>query len=244
MTFIKALKTLRTCISISLWLGMMQLAYAAKPAAAPAVAPSQDAQELRTLKGYPAYQRGDFVAAEREFRKAAQSNVRAAQYNLAVMILRGETKTSTREPEQPDYLEAIEWMNKSAALEFADAQYALGKLYEQGGLLPRDLKIALGWYARAAELGMVDAQVELAAAYMLGRGVARDAKLAAQWAEKAANAGDVGAQYLVASFYESGEGVKQDLPTAMQWYVQAARNGDVAAPIKAKEIAARIKATN
>ena len=32
-----------------------------------------------------------------------------------------------------------------------------------------------------------------------------------------------------------------NLQKAMDWYVQAARNGDDAAPIKAKELAARIK---
>ncbi len=194
--------------------------------------------EQAVLVGYPAYVRGDYADAERDFRAAAKDNIRAAQYNLAVMILRGETK---REPTKSDYAEAIDWLRKSATLKFAESQYALGKLYEQGELLPRDLMKALEWYSLAAEQSHVDAQLELVAGYMLGRGAPASPEKAALWATKAADAGDAGAQYLIASFYEKGEGVPQDLQKAMDWYVQAARNGDDAAPLKAKELAARIK---
>jgi uncharacterized protein len=194
--------------------------------------------EYEVLKGYPAYLRGDFADAEKDFRAAAKDNIRAAQYNLAVMILRGETK---REPSAKDYEEAIAWMRKSAELKFTESQYALGKLYEQGELLPRNLMTALKWYSLAAEQGHIDAQLELVAGYMLGRGTPANPEKAALWATKAADAGDAGAQYLIASFYEKGEGVPQDLQKAMDWYVQAARNGDDAAPMKAKELAARIK---
>jgi uncharacterized protein len=195
-------------------------------------------REQEVLLGYPAYVRGDYADAERDFRAAAKDNVRAAQYNLAVMIMRGETK---REPDKSDYDEAIAWLRKSAALKFTESQYALGKLYEQGELLPRDLMKALEWYKLAAEQGHIDAQLELVAGYMLGRGTIKSPELAASWAAKAADAGDAGAQYLIASFYEKGDGVPMDLQKAMDWYVQAARNGDDAAPLKAKELAAKLK---
>jgi TPR repeat protein len=59
---------------------------------------------------------------------------------------------------------------------------------------------------------------------------------------KAAKGGDVGAQYLLASMYEQGDGVARDLRLARYWYDAAARNGDDAAPLKVREIDARLEA--
>jgi uncharacterized protein len=195
-------------------------------------AQQEGAKELRQLKGYAEYLSGDYKSAHRDFLQAAEAGIRAAQYNVAVMLLRGEVQA-----ERSDYADAIDWMRKSADAQFPEAEFALGKLYETGDLLPRDLSLALTWYEKAANQEHVDAQLETMTAYMMGRGTAQDAKRAAQWAERAAVAGDEGAQYLLATFYEKGDGVERDLQRALQWYSQAARSGDVAAAAKARELA-------
>ena len=210
------------------------IAYAAAPTSAQ-TAPSAPPLELRVLRGYLPYQQGKLAEAARLFRADAKLGIRAAQYNLAVMILRGEAKAN---PSSQELQDAVQWMRRSAQSKFPDAQFALGKLYENGELLPRDLSAAIDWYKRAAEQDHLDAQLELAAGYMLGRGTAKNLSQAAAWAEKAANKGDAGAQYLLASFYEAGDGVTRDLQKAFDWYALAARNGDPSASFKAKEIAA------
>lgn len=196
-------------------------------------------KERLVLQGYPAYQRGDYAEAERLFRIAARDHIRAAQYNLAVMLLRGETQ---RKDAQANAEEALLWLRQSAEAGFVDAGYALGKLYEEGHVTARDLAQAMQWYELAAKQGHAEAQLEVAVAHLLGRGRAKDAALAAQWAEKAAEGGNADAQYLIASFYENGDGVKQDLHKALNYYIQAARGGDEAAPHKAKALAARLQA--
>jgi uncharacterized protein len=203
-----------------------------------AAAQGSDAQEQRILRGYAPYAQGKLPQAASLFRADAKRGVRAAQYNLAVMIMRGEINAT---PSPAELAEAVAWMRKAANAKFPDAEFALGKLYENGELIGRDLSAALSWFRRAAEQNHLDAQLELAASYMLGRGTAKDLAQAAQWAEKAAAQGDAGAQYLLASFYEAGDGVTRDLQKAFDWYAQAARNGDPSANFKAKEIAARMR---
>jgi uncharacterized protein len=196
--------------------------------------------EQRVLRGYVPYQQGQLSRAAQLFRADAKLGIRAAQYNLAVMILRGEAKVS---PAKQTHSEAIAWLRRSAESAFPDAQFAVGKLYEDGELLPRNLATALLWYERAAKQQHLDAQLEMIASHMLGRGTPANPERAAYWAQQAADKGDAGAQYLLASFYENGDGVARDLQKAFDWYAQAARNGDSSASFKAKDIAERMKAS-
>jgi TPR repeat protein len=183
-----------------------------------------------------AYERGDLSSARSAFTRLAREGVAAADYNLAVMHLRGEMpRASTHE--------AVRLMTRAAEGGFVTAMFGLAQLYEQGRAgLVANLAEAYRWYLRAAEGGSVDAQVAIATAHYLGRGATKDATQAARWFRIAAQAGDVGAQYLIASMYETGDGVERDLREARYWYGVAARNGDDAAPSKVKELDARLNA--
>jgi uncharacterized protein len=181
-----------------------------------------------------AYQRGDHTAAARDFELRAKRGDRLAQFNLAMMIYRGEA-TGDKDA-------GLAWLRKSADQGLAQAQFNLGLLYENGAGVPRSQTDATLWFKRAAEQGHTDAQVSLATQYMLGRGAPKDFAQAAIWYERAAQGDDVAAQYIIASFYEHGDGVKQDLLKARGWYVQAARQGDVLAKEKAREMDERLAA--
>jgi uncharacterized protein len=183
-----------------------------------------------------AYEQGDLTRARRDFARLSRAGVPAADYNLAVMNLRGEVpKANPRE--------ALRLMTRAAEAGFVTAIFGLGQLHElgQAGLLV-DLAQAHLWYLRAAEAGSVDAQVAVATAFYLGRGAAKDAALAARWFRLAAQGGDIGAMYMVASMFETGDGVERDLREARYWYSVAARNGDDAAPSKVKELDAKLGA--
>ena len=185
--------------------------------------------------GWRAYERGDYAAARSLYDTAARAGDRLAQYNLAMMLVRGEGGPA-------DTVAGVQWLTKSAEAGMAQAQYNLGLLYESGVGVPRSLTTATLWWEKAAEQDHADAQVQLATQYFLGRGAPKDWKLAARWYEAAAENGDAGAQYIIASFYEHGDGVAQDLRKALDWYVLAARQGDVGAAVQAKDVARRLAA--
>lgn len=183
-----------------------------------------------------AYERGELARARSDFTRLSRNGILAADYNLAVMNLRGEVpRASPRE--------ALRLMTRAAEAGFVTAIFGLGQLHELGQAgLRVDLSQAHGWYLRAAEAGSVDAQVAVATAFYLGRGAIKDATLAARWFRLAAQGGDIGAMYMVASMFEAGDGVERNLREARYWYSVAARAGDDAAPIKVRELDAKLSA--
>jgi TPR repeat protein len=179
------------------------------------------------------YEAGRRPAAQAAFESLARRQVPAAQYNLAVMHLRGEIAHA--DPQQARRL-----LTQAAEGGFVTAQFMLGQAWETGQFGARDLALAMRWYEVAATSGSVEAQVAVGTAFYLGRGAHQDYARAARWYREAAKAGDIGAQYLLASMYESGDGVERDLRLARYWYDVAARNGDLAAPGKVREVDARL----
>lgn len=181
------------------------------------------------------YERREFARAERAFGSLVARGVPTAAYNLGVMHLRGEAA-------HPDPRAGLRLLTRAAEQGFVTAQVALGQGWEGGRFGPVDLAAAQHWYRRAAVAGSVEAQLAMGTAHYLGRGETKDAAQAANWYREAAKGGDVGAQYLLASMYEQGDGVARDLRLARYWYDAAARNGDDAAPLKVREIDARLEA--
>lgn len=195
-----------------------------------------DAAGPRIEDAVAAYERGDLAAARTAFKRLGLEGVAAADYNLAVMHLRGELPNASR-------MEALRLMTRAAEAGFVTGLYGLAQLHELGQAgLTVDLVQANRWYLRAAEAGSVDGQVAIGTAHYLGRGAPKDLARAARWFRIAAQGGDVGAMYLYASMVESGDGVDRDLNEARYWYGAAARNGDDAAPSKVRELDARLAA--
>ena len=203
---------------------------------AAATVPPARATSPEVQAALKAYEAGRLDEARQRLEVLARAGVPLAQYNLAVMHLRGEVPGG-------DAASALPWLERAAEGGFVTAMFGLGQLYEDGrDGVRRDLARAHGWYLRAAKGGSVDAQVAVGTAYYLGRGAPHDAREAARWYREAALGGDVGAQYLLASMYEHGEGVAVDLRLARYWYDAAARNGDEAAPGKRDDVDRRLRA--
>ena len=72
----------------------------------------------------------------------------------------------------------------------ADAQWQLGILYHDGGVVAKDDTQAVQWFQRAAEQGYVRAQSTLGAYYWAGRGVPQDFSKAYFWSQLALAQGD------------------------------------------------------
>ncbi|MBF0127147.1 MAG: sel1 repeat family protein [Magnetococcales bacterium] len=118
----------------------------------------------------------------RNFRDAADQGDAEAQYNLGVMLEKGQGTPRS-------CAEAAQWYRLAADQGFALAQYNLGVLYLQGTGVPHREREATRWFRKAAEQGFAEAQYNLGVMYKDGRGVARDVLQAYVWITLAAGQG-------------------------------------------------------
>lgn len=77
---------------------------------------------------------------------------------------------------------------------YAEAQYYLGLMYDDGKGTERDAALAAEWYRKAAKQGIAAAQSNLGAMYETGDGVQTDHIQAEKWYRLAAEQGDEEAQ--------------------------------------------------
>ena len=70
-----------------------------------------------------AYQRGDLAAAHTAFARLSRAGIAAADYNLAVMHLRGELPAASAEA-------ALKLMSRAAEAGFVTAMVGLAQLHE------------------------------------------------------------------------------------------------------------------
>lgn len=195
--------------------------------------------QAETRKAIAAYEKGDYALAYKEFRKSAFKGDLDAQYNLAVMLYKGNGVSR-------DKAEAVYWFLKAAEQGDASAQYNLGVMYANDQELPNEYpRMANGelyfevntgksssnveksayWYKKAAEQGHVAAQLNLGVMYNTGAGVKQDYGQAARWYEKAAAKGNAKAELNLGILYDQGLGVSKDLKKAYDLYRKAAARG-------------------
>lgn len=248
-------QTMRTSTAWALSIALTALATSshdvqAASSAAPAGAGAADSAPQNAANGSAAarspglvtalkdYGEDNFPVALREFKAEAMRGNRIAEFDYAMMLLKGEGV-------DPDLKNALIWLKKAADANMSHAQFIYGRVYDEGQLVPPDPTLAHRWFLKAAKQGHVQAEIALATQYMDGRGTPRDFAKAFTWYLKAAKAGDEASEYIVASFYEKGgDGVKINYTSARLWYALAAQQGDPAAAAKYAEVAARQKATH
>jgi TPR repeat protein len=97
----------------------------------------------------------------------------------------------------------------------AESQFQLGRRYDKGEGVPRDLVEAAKWYRKAAEQGLAKAQDNLGVCYDRGEGVAQDHAEAAKWFRKAAEQNLPRAQSNLGVCYDHGTGVTRDSAEAV-----------------------------
>lgn len=149
---------------------------------------------------------------------SAQEHSPKAIYARGLALARRATTPEAR-------AEAAAMIGRAAALGDADAQFALGRLFETGRGLAEDRAAAERWYEEAAAQGHGLAMFNLgvlAAAPGTKDAYAR----AARWFEQAALRGITDAQFNLGVIYEQGLGVGADPLEAYAWYSVAADKGD------------------
>ena len=128
-----------------------------------------------------------------------------------------------------DYATAHRGFRNLAEQGDANAQYALGVMFDTGEGVPQDYAEALKWYRRAAEQGNDDAQNSLGNMFDSGEGVPQDYAEAMRWYRRAAEQGNAKAQFNLGVMFHSGEGVPQDYAEAVRLYRLAAEQGNAVA---------------
>ncbi len=123
------------------------------------------------------------------------------------------------------YRQALALYRKAANLGHVQAMLRVGRMYERGEAVRRNLSQAMHWYDKAAALGNTQAMVRLARLYGRGLGVPRNHQLAIRWLKKAASAGDGLAMLSLSRIYDEGAGVPPDERKAASYILAAIRAG-------------------
>ena len=147
-----------------------------------AKAPPSTSEQRSFKTAVAAYGRGELTEAASGFRTLAEAGNTDAQFNLALMYMRGEGVPK-------DAVEAVHWYRRAAAQGNPNAQLNLGACYVHSTGVREDLAEAARWYHCAAEQGDADSQYNLAMLYVGGRGVPYDVVEAYAWADVAAAQG-------------------------------------------------------
>src|SRR6056300_1298156 len=93
-------------------------------------------------------------------------------FSLSLSLLIGSISTCYGQDEELRRLEL------AAEQGDAEAQFNLGRRYDNGEGVTRDNRTAVKWYSLAAEQGLADAQYSLAVMYEWGQGVTGDDRTA------------------------------------------------------------------
>ena len=139
-----------------------------------------------------------------------------AKYRVAKRIL----SDSNTKPEQ--IANAMVWLTQAAEAGLDYAQYALGKLYWDGGPVEQDPVKAVIWFAQAAEQDNQYAMYALGKLYL----EAEDSAKALRWFRRAAGLGNQFAQYRLGKLLLSGDGIQKDAANAVRWLTQSAEQGN------------------
>jgi hypothetical protein len=124
-----------------------------------------------------------------------------------------------------NYKTAIEHWELLANNGSANAQFYIGRMYEEGVYFPKNDYWAVHWITKAAELGLPDAEYTLGYIYRNGAGVVKDINQTVKWFKKAGKKGHNKAQFNLGAMYINGDGVNKSMKEAKYWINLALNNG-------------------
>lgn len=148
--------------------------------------------------------------------KSAELKNPYAEYQMAKHILANPSAKRERTRQ------AVDWLTHAAEAGLDCAQYALGKLYRDGGSVAQDMTQAVIRFSQAAERGNQYAM------YALGklRLESDDPAAALRWFRQSADLGNQFAQYRLGKLLLSGDGVAKDTAGAVRWLTESAEQGN------------------
>jgi TPR repeat protein len=145
--------------------------------------------------------------------------------------------------EAGEYKKALQIFEQLSNAGDSQAQYDLSQMYLQGIGTNKNIEKGWVWMNRAANGGNVQAMLELAVRYQKSPALENSEQMAFMWFQKAAMAGSAAGQYNLAHLYEDGNQTPVDLVQAYVWMVLSHNSGNPMAGSEAKQLKAKLSAT-
>ena len=127
-----------------------------------------------------AAKKGDYGVAYRKWLSLAKKGNTDAQYNIAVMYIRGDGLKRSNKL-------ALYWLKKASKEEHSLSQFTLGRIYFEGIIVQKNYQKSLKWYKKAAMNGHKKAQNNLGLMYFHGVGVKKNVRKAFYWSLESKN---------------------------------------------------------
>ena len=160
------------------------------------------------------------VTFEDEKREERGEWVESWEVSYDCLRLRARIEDNKLPLDQRD--EAMEDLERLAEYGDVHAQYFLGLLYRDGGLLLPDAEQAAHWLELAAKRNLPAAQYALGKLYLSDDPEVRDIDEGIQWMERAAQNGNGDAAYRLGKEYLTGKSVQKDAARAAEYLRHAA----------------------
>ncbi len=154
------------------------------------------------------------------YRKACREDVPHACVQLAVL-----QETGTGMPKNPE-ASAKTFGDMCETSGFTTACYHLGRMYQEGRSVPRQLTVAEELYKKSCNLGDILGCFGLAKMYESGRSEGGGPAEAAQIYEKACNVGNADACTRLGKLYLRGKGVGKDAKLGVGFITKACDGGE------------------
>jgi uncharacterized protein len=122
--------------------------------------------------------------------------------------------------------DAFQWATMASGVGFPPGYYELGRCYEEGIGVSKDIELARRNYASASEGGFGYAALFLAVSYHKKEIDSPDNAIALEWARRAYELNESTAALELARWYEEGEGVIKNPKEAVIWYARASALGN------------------
>ena len=136
--------------------------------------------------------------------------------------VQGNVKEALEAYQRGDFADAIKRFSAEAGRGDKDAQFALGRIYEEGSGVAASRPMAEEFYRKAAEQGHTNAQANLAVILLN----TQRAEEGINWLRKAAKGGATRAMVLLGNLSLTGTGLTKNTADAKTWLQQAADLGD------------------
>ncbi len=124
-----------------------------------------------------------------------------------------------------NFVEALQWFEKSAERGNTTAQLNLGMMYKKGLGVKQNFEKAFQWFEKSAKGGNTIAQLNLGVMYEKGLVVEKNVKKAFYWYQESAGQGNMKAQYNLGLIFYRGLGVEKNFEKAFQWFEKGAEQG-------------------
>lgn len=138
------------------------------------------------------------------YKKLGEKGYSPALYELGLLYHNGESWLPS------DYAISLDYHQKAATLNNADAMFELYVYYARGIGTEIDNEKAMDWNLKAANAGSDRACYNMGTFYATGNGMPQDMDEAIKWYDKASQLGNIRATETLGLMYRYGEGVPQD----------------------------------